>query len=132
NYAKQLEPKLEKVDGLEDFFNGVAEPSAELDMSINQAEANRVGLTPSQIAEATAGTLLGAPAGEIRLDDRSVGVRVRAPDSVRFNPALLSTLPIFSPQTRGSVPLGTLATFQPVDTRSQLLRENQQQMISMT
>jgi hypothetical protein len=30
------------------------------------------------------------------------------------------------------VPLGALATFQPVDTRSVLLRENQQQMIAMT
>ena len=27
-YAKQLEPELSKVDGLEDFFNGVSEPSA--------------------------------------------------------------------------------------------------------
>ncbi len=132
SYAKQLQPKLEKVDGLEDFYNGVAEPSAELDMSINQAEANRVGLTPSQVADATAGTLLGVPAGEIRLDDRSVAVRVRAPDSVRFNPALLATIPIFSAQTHGSVPLGALATFQPVDTRSELLRENQQQKIAMT
>jgi len=131
-YAKQLEPTLEKVAGLEDFYNGVAEPSAELDMSVNMAEANRVGLTPAQVAEATAGTLLGVPAGEIRLDDRSVAVRVRAPDSVRFDPRLLGTLPIFSPQTRGSVPLGALATFQPVDTRSVLLRENQQQMIAMT
>jgi multidrug efflux pump subunit AcrB len=55
SYAKQLEPTLEKVDGLEDFYNGVAEPSAELDMSVNMAEANRVGLTPAQVAEATAG-----------------------------------------------------------------------------
>jgi multidrug efflux pump subunit AcrB len=30
------------------------------------------------------------------------------------------------------VPLGTLATFQPVETRAELLRENQQQMIAMT
>jgi len=51
-YAKQLEPKLSKVDGVEDYFNGVAEPSAELDMTINQAEANRVGLTSSQVADA--------------------------------------------------------------------------------
>ena len=33
------------------------------------------------------------PAGEIRLDDRSVGVRVRAPDSVRFDPRLLGVDP---------------------------------------
>ena len=131
-YAKKLEPKMSKVDGLEDYFNGVSEPSAELDMTINQAEANRVGLTPSQVADEVSGALLGEPAGDIRLEDRSVAVRVRAPDSVRFNPQLLASIPVFSAQTHTSVPLGTLAQFQPVATRAELLRENQQQLISAT
>jgi CzcA family heavy metal efflux pump len=131
-YAKKLEPKMSKVDGLEDFFNGVSEPSAEMDMTVNQAEANRVGLTPAQVADEVSGALLGEPAGEIRLEDRSVAVRVRAPDSVRFNPQLLSSIPVFSPQTRTAVPLGTLAQFQPVSTRAELLRENQQQLILAT
>ena len=68
-----------------------------------------------------------APAG-----DRSLGVRVRAPDSVRFNRMALGALPIVSSQTGAPVPLGTLATFEPVETRAELLRENQQQMIAMT
>jgi CzcA family heavy metal efflux pump len=131
-YAKKLEPKMAKVDGLEDYFNGVSEPSAELDMTINQAEANRVGLTPTQVADEVSGALLGEPAGEIRLEDRSVAVRVRAPDSVRFNPQLLASIPVFSPQTHSAVPLGTLAQFQPVETRAELLRENQQQLILAT
>jgi len=131
-YAKKLEPKMSKVDGLEDYFNGVSEPGAELDMTINQAEANRIGLTPTQIADAVSGTLLGVPAGEVRLDDRSVAVRVRAPDSVRYNPQLLAALPIFSPKTNTTIPLGSLATFHPVETRAELLRENQQQLISAT
>jgi hypothetical protein len=42
--------KIEKVDGLEDLFNGVSEPSAELSMTIDAAEANRVGLTPDQVS----------------------------------------------------------------------------------
>jgi CzcA family heavy metal efflux pump len=131
-YAKKLEPKMSKVDGLEDYFNGVSEPSAELEMTINQSEANRVGLTPSQVADEVSGALLGEPAGEIRLEDRSVGVRVRAPDSVRFNPQLLPSIPVFSQQTHSAVPLGTLARFEPVETRAELLRENQQQLISAT
>jgi CzcA family heavy metal efflux pump len=131
-YAKQLEPKLSKVDGVADLFNGVAEPSAEMQMTINQAEANRVGLTPTQVSDAASGALLGVPAGEVRLNDRSIAVRVRAPDSVRFNPQLLGAIPIFSPQTKTSVPLGALATFQPAEARSELRRENQQQMIAMT
>ena len=41
-------------------------------------------------------------------------------------------MPIVSTQTGATVPLGTLATFEPVETRAELLRENQQQMIAMT
>jgi multidrug efflux pump subunit AcrB len=75
---------------------------------------------------------MGAPAGEVRLDDRSIGVRVRAPDTVRYNPGRLRALPILSPQTGATVPLGTLATFTPGETRGELLREDQQQMIAVT
>ena len=44
-----------------------------------------LGLTPQQVSAEVSGALLGVSAGEVRLDDRSIGVRVRAPDSVRFN-----------------------------------------------
>ncbi len=131
-YAKSIEPKLSGIQGIEDLYNGVSEPSAELAMHVNEAEANRVGLTPQKIADAAMGALLGAPAGEVRLEDRSIGVRVRAPDTVRFNRLQLNALPIVSTQTGAPVPLGTLATFQPVETRAELLRENQQQMIAIT
>jgi CzcA family heavy metal efflux pump len=131
-YATSLEPKLSAIDGLEDLFNGVSEPSAELAMRVSDAEANRVGLTPQQVSTAATGALLGASAGEIRLSDRSIGVRVRAPDSVRYSANQLRAIPILSPQTGAPVPLGTLATFTPGETRAELLREDQQQMIAIT
>jgi CzcA family heavy metal efflux pump len=131
-YARSIEPKIAEISGVEDLYNGVSEPSAELDMHVNEAEANRVGLTPQSIADAALGALLGAPAGDVRLEDRSIAVRVRAPDSVRYNRTSLNALPIVSTQTGATVPLGTLATFEPVETRAELLRENQQQMIAMT
>jgi CzcA family heavy metal efflux pump len=130
-YAQKLSPQLEKVDGIEDLYNGVAEPSAEMEMSINEPEANRVGLTPTQVQDAVSGALLGVQAGEVRLEDRSIAVRVRAPDSVRYNPLQLGALPIMSPQSKTTVPLSSLATFQAQDTRSELLRQNQQQMIEI-
>ncbi|HKR08146.1 MAG TPA: efflux RND transporter permease subunit [Gemmatimonadaceae bacterium] len=132
SYAKTLEPDIAKIDGVEDLYNGVSEPSPELDMHINVAEANRAGLTAQDVANESMGALLGTEAGEVRLQDRSIGVRVRAPDSVRFNRNQLSALPIVSAQTGAAVPLGTLTTFEQVETRAQLLRENQQQMIAMT
>jgi CzcA family heavy metal efflux pump len=131
-YGVKIEPKLTEVAGLVDLFNGVSEPTAELAMRVNGAEANRVGLTAEQISTAAMGALLGSMAGEVRLEDRAIGVRVRAPDSVRYNPNRLRALPIVSPQTGATVPLGTLADFQPTETRAELLREDQQQMIAIT
>jgi len=131
-YAQRLEPGLSKIDGIEDFYNGVSEPSAEMMMTINGAESNRIGLTPEQVGAAVESALLGVNAGEIRLEDRTIGVRVRAPDSVRFDPIQLASLPIVSPSTQSAAPLGALASFTPVDARGELLRENQQQMIAMT
>jgi multidrug efflux pump subunit AcrB len=131
-YGTALGEKLEPVDGLEDLFNGVSEPSAEMAMEVAGAEANRVGLTPDQVSSVVSGALLGVRAGEVRLDDRAVSVRVRAPDSVRFNPRLLASLPVYSPTTQSTVPLASLATFTPGEARGELRRENQQQLIVMT
>jgi multidrug efflux pump subunit AcrB len=131
-YGKKLAGPLAKVDGVEDLYDGVSEPTAELAMTIDAAKANRAGLTPDQVSDQVTGALLGSDAGTVRLDDRSVAVRVRAPDSVRFSPEQLSVLPVVSAQGSSRAPLGTLASFQPIETRAELLRENQQQMIDMT
>jgi len=131
-YASVVAPKIGKIDGLDDFFGGIAEPAAELEMKVGGAESARLGLTPEQVSGEVSGALLGVPAGEIRLDDRSIGVRVRAPDSVRFNEQRLGALPIYAAQTRQSAPLATLASFTKSDVRSEHLRENQQQMIHLT
>lgn len=131
-YTGSLTPKLSKIEGLDDFFAGIAEPAAEMEMKVRTAEAGRLGLTPQQVSAEVSGALLGSPAGEIRLDDRTIGVRVRAPDSVRYNAQRLGALPIFSAQTKQSASLGTLADFTKADVRSELLRENQQQMLHIT
>ncbi|MEP6692613.1 MAG: efflux RND transporter permease subunit, partial [Gemmatimonadaceae bacterium] len=131
-YAKSIAPKMAKVDGLEDFFSGVSEPAAEMMLRVNQAEVNRLGLDPNQVGATVSGALLGAPAGQVRLEDRTINVRVRAPDSVRYDPLSLSALPIVNARSRATTPLSALASVTPTETRAELLRENQQQMIAMT
>ena len=131
-YAAKISPKVEKVEGLADFFNGLPESSAEMSMLVNAGEASRLGLTTQAVSTSVSSALLGVVAGDIRLDDRSIGVRVRAPDSLRFNTAGLSALPIFSPQTNRTSPLGALASFTTQDVRGEHLRENQQQMVIIT
>lgn len=131
-YAQRLQPDLEAVSGVEDLFNGVVEPSPELLMRVNQAEADRIGMTPEDVGSTVSAALLGTEAGEIRAEDRPVAVRVRAPDSVRYDPLRLRALPIVASAGGTVTPLGSLATFTPTQSRISLERENQQQMIAIT
>src|SRR5439155_1699857 len=43
-YARRLAPALEHITGLQDLYNGVSEPTAELLMRVNQAVADRIGM----------------------------------------------------------------------------------------
>ena len=131
-YARRLAPELEHVTGLEDLYNGVSEPSAELMMRVDQAETERIGMSPADVGSAVTGALLGVRAGEVRSGDRPIGVRVRAPDSVRFDPLRLRALPLLGTRATRVVPLGSLATFDATESRLSLERENQQQMVAMT
>jgi CzcA family heavy metal efflux pump len=132
SYARSLEPKLQEVDGLEDLYNGVSEPSPEMMLRVNEAETSRIGLAPQQVGAAVSGALLGVQAGQVRLEDRAIDVRVRAPDSVRYDPTSLASLPVVNAATGAPAPLASVASITPSVSRAELLRENQQQMIDMT
>jgi CzcA family heavy metal efflux pump len=131
-YGRVLAADIAKVDGIEDVYDGNAEPSAELAMSIDRVQSARLGVTPDQVARSVSAALLGVTAGELRLDDRAIAVRVRAPDGVRFDAASLTSLPVITAPGRAATPLGAIASFAPQNTRAELLRENQQQVVMLT
>jgi CzcA family heavy metal efflux pump len=131
-YAGRVADSLAAVQGLEDLYNGVSEPAAELLVRIHGAEAARIGLTPDQVGASVGAALLGAAAGEIRTEDRAIPVRVRAPDAVRFDPLRLGALPVLGSRSGRATPFGALASLRSVDSRAELRRENQQQMIALT
>lgn len=131
-YARKIAPALSKVDGVEDLFDGISFPSAEMMMRVDGAEAERLGLSPEQVGDAVSGALLGVNAGEVRTQDRAINVRVRAPDSVRYDALKLGALPVAAGARGRAAPLASLATLRPLESRAELDRENQQQMIAMT
>ena len=62
-YAASVTPDIEKISGIEDFYNGISEPTAEMSMAIDAAEAARIGMTPDQVSAAAGGALLGVSFG---------------------------------------------------------------------
>ncbi|MGE5728451.1 MAG: efflux RND transporter permease subunit [Gemmatimonas sp.] len=131
-YATLLAPKLQAVDGVEDLNSGVSQPAAEMRLQVSFAEASRIGLDPQEVGNEVSSALLGVSAGDLRLEDHTIGVRVRAPDAFRYAPASLDVIPIHSPATHGTASLASIATATPVVSRAEYHRENQQQMIALT
>ncbi|MEO9114911.1 MAG: efflux RND transporter permease subunit, partial [Gemmatimonadaceae bacterium] len=125
-YARTLSDPLSKVPGVQDLFNGVSEPSAEMLLRVGSAASARAGLTPTGVGDIVQGALLGVPAGEVRASDRAIAVRVRAPDAIRFDANRLGDLPLVTSTNRSAVPLSAVATLTPTETRAELDRENQQ------
>ena len=132
HYATTLAPKLQAVDGVEDLNSGVSQPASEMHLQVSFAEASRIGLDPQEVASEVSSALLGVNAGDLRLEDHTIGVRVRAPDAFRYAPTSLDVLPIHNPATHSTTPLSSIATATPTVTRAEYHRENQQQMIAIT
>ena len=131
-YATTLAPKVAAVDGVEDLNSGVSQPASEMRLQVSFAEASRIGLDPQEVASEVSSAMLGVHAGDLRLEDHTIGVRVRAPDAFRHAPASLDVLPIHDPATHSTTPLSSIATAIPTVTRAEYHRENQQQVIALT
>ncbi|MBX6365784.1 MAG: efflux RND transporter permease subunit, partial [Gemmatimonadetes bacterium] len=131
-YALRLAPRIERINGIVDVNSGVPDPAPDLEMRVDAAAAGKIGLTPGDVADQVGAALLGAESGEVRSDERTVTIRVRAPDVVRYDPQRLGAIPIYGKNAPKATPLASLASFQPSESPAELLRENQRQMIEIT
>ncbi len=132
DYGRSLAAELEPIAGLEDLYDGVSERAAEMRLEPRDDELRRAGLTVGDLDRQVESAMLGRDAGEVVLDDRTIQIRVRAPDSLRTSPAAIAALPIVVPGRATPVSLTTFATLHPGETRDELRRENQQQLITIT
>jgi multidrug efflux pump subunit AcrB len=88
--SEQLQERLGRVQGLVDLV-GMEVGGPEQTWQVDPAAAGRLGLTVEAVADQVQAALLGEVATEIRLSDRTVPVRVRYPDDVRFDPGRVAT-----------------------------------------
>ncbi len=119
----------------------------------DSVQTSRMGLTVQDVENQVGAALFGQVVGAISERDRLTNIRVRYPDSVRFDRDQLERLPINLPAAaapeksnaaQGSlsgsssgaapsfVPLGQLSTIELVRSPNQFWRENQQPVITVT
>lgn len=91
--ADQLSEKIKDTSGLVDLYTGEERPAPELRYVMRRDPIARLGTTPDQVTAQLDSALLGAQVGSIRRYDRLIGVRVRYPDPVRFDPAQVLAMP---------------------------------------
>ncbi len=128
--ARSVASAIEGVRGLEDLFDGVYGEIPELQVVLDPAHVSRLGLSEKEVGAQVKGALFGEEAGQVREPDRLVGIRVRVPDSVRFDPGAVSALPIVGPN--GWATLGTLGTVRDTLVGSELLRESLTPVVKVT
>lgn len=128
--SDEIGPKLQAVKGLVDF-KSLTKGNPEIVFDVDTASAGRLGMTPADIATQVSNGLLGVTKSELRESDRTIPIRVRFPDSFRFNYDNVLQFPILTP-SKQTVQLSSVAKVQRVQGESALERENQRLMISMT
>ncbi|HTS70704.1 MAG TPA: efflux RND transporter permease subunit, partial [Terriglobia bacterium] len=126
--ADEIGPKLQKIQGLD--YVGIQKGNPESVINVDAVAAQRQGLTVEQVSQQVSAGLLGLEQTELRLSDRTVGIRVRFPDSFRYNYDNVRQYPILTP-AKQIVPLSALARVDTVHGADQLMRENQRSMVDL-
>ncbi len=124
--SEQVEQKLGSIAGVVDVV-GLQEGGIESTWTVDPLAAARIGLSVDDVSTQLSHAWLGAMSGSLRLNDRTIPVRVRYPDAQRFDPARLSATTI-----RGKdgqlTPASALVTVADNPGDPELLRENLRQM----
>ena len=129
--AAKLAARIRDVDGLVDLFDGQVACSPERQIRLDPLAVERVGLTTQAVAAQLSAAQLGAEATPLPERDRLVPVRVRWPDSTRFDPAVLARARLRTPAGT-LVPLAGLGRVEEGCAPSEIMRENLRLMVPVT
>jgi CzcA family heavy metal efflux pump len=121
---------IEPTPGLVDLFDGVSGVNPERRLETDPVRLSRLGLTTEAVEAQARAALFGTEAGKAREPDRLVPIRVRLPDSVRYQPDVVARVPLVG----GSqwVSLTDVGVVRDTGSASELLRENLRPFVAVT
>ncbi|HEX2712870.1 MAG TPA: efflux RND transporter permease subunit, partial [Candidatus Acidoferrales bacterium] len=91
--AEEIGPRIQKIPGIVDY-KGILKANPEIVLHVDPARAGRLGLTVDQVSGQVSAGLLGLTSTALREADRTIGIRVRFPNSVRMDYAHIRQYPI--------------------------------------
>ena len=134
----QLGPRvgdaIGKIPGVVDVQNGIENTISgpDTNFQVDPVVAARLGFTPAEVSEDAAATLDGiATADPLIANGRPYTIRVRLGDETR---ASLDTIQntVFNSNSGHTASLGSLASVQQLPPQNEILRENLQQLVTVT
>ena len=129
-YAEAAGAKLEKLPQLDDFFNGLEGMTPILDVHVDQGLLTRLSLDAAAVGEDLTIALTGREVAQILRPERTIGVRLRYPDPIRYDAEALARSPIaYGPR---SLPLGQIVTFDRPLAPAVLRRDGLRPVVLMT
>ena len=130
----RVEAAIKKIPGVVDTQNGVDNTISgpATNFQVDPVIAGRLGFTPSEVAEDATAIMDGLPTADpMIVNGRPYTVRVRLPDDSRASlDAIQST--VFNSSSGHTASLGSLAEVTQLPPQNEILRENLQQMITVT
>jgi cobalt-zinc-cadmium resistance protein CzcA len=136
--AEEIANVLKSIPGAADVKIAQTSGLPVLDIKIDREAASRLGLNVSDALGVVAIAMGGGKAGQLFEGDKRFDIIVKLPDSLREDPATLSTLPIPLPSNGGDknahfpyVPLSEVATLEAKEGLNEIRRENGKRFIAV-
>ena len=129
--ADEVEAAIKKVKGVVDTKNGVVISGPAITFRIDPQKAARFGVTPDDIAKATATAMTGDESSFILQQDRLIKVRVIYPDDVRTSLDKVKAIQVRS-STGQLLRVDQVAEVQYDKGQAEISRENLRQNVSIT
>jgi multidrug efflux pump subunit AcrB len=129
-YAAAAGEKLEKLDELVDVFDGREGKTPILDARVLHEQLARLSLDAATVGDDLTIALSGREVAEILRPERTIGVRLRYPDAIRYDAEALARSPIaYGPH---ALPLGSIVSFDRPLAPAQLRRDGLRPAVLMT
>jgi CzcA family heavy metal efflux pump len=129
--APEVADRLRGIRGVVDVIDGLVYAGPTLSLKVRHADAERLGFSAADVADAVSTAMLGQTASSVLEGDRVVGVRVLVDRSDVDRMAALEDLPLRGPEA-GIVKLSQLAELVETPGQLELRREDLRQDVAVT